>query len=140
MKKSLQLIPIATLALMGTAAQAQLVQYGAALKNYKSVQEKEVRVQDTVTPGVAARSRVAKALADRSVVDATALVQDDGTLRLPPNQTNMVIRTDYNNVTRGPDGAVRVASPEIRGPVNGNVTLYVEGEGVENIYVINNRN
>lgn len=121
------------------AAQAQMVQYGSGLGMYKEVQNKDVRAQDTVTPGVAARARVAKALSDRTVVDASALVQEDGTLKLPPNQSNIVIRTDYTNVTQGSDGSVRVASPVIQGNVNGNVTLYVEGQGVENITVLNNR-
>lgn len=131
----------AALAWLGSAglAQAQMVQYGTAMSMYKDMQDKEIKVTDTVTPGVAARSRVAKALADRSMVDARAMVGEDGTLRLPPNQSNLVIRTDYTDVTQGPDGSVRVASPVIQGNVSGNVTLYVEGEGVENITVLNNR-
>ena len=38
---------------------------------------------------------------------------------------------------RGADGTLRIASPVIQGNVNGNVTLYVEGKGVENITVLN---
>ena len=63
-------------------AQAQMVQYGTAMSMYKDMQDKEIKVTDTVTPSVAARSRVAKALADRSMVDARAMVGEDGTLRL----------------------------------------------------------
>ena len=81
---------------------------------------------------------MAKALEDNKVVDQQALVQPDGTLKIPTNQTNLVIRTNYNNVQQGTDGQVRIASPTIQGNVNGNVTLFVDGKGVENITVLNN--
>ena len=69
----------------------------------------------------------------------SALVQPDGTLKLPDNQQNLVIRTSYSDIQRGADGTLRIASPVIQGNVSGNVTLYVEGRGVENITVLNSR-
>jgi len=86
---------------------------------------------------VSAKARVNQALASNSLVDQSALVQPDGTLKLPDNQQNIVIRTDYTNATRGADGTLRIASPVIQGNVNGSVTLFVEGRGVENITVLN---
>lgn len=120
------------------AAQAQLLNYGEALAAYKDQKEAGIKLIDAVTPGVTAKARVARAIAEDRLVEQRALVQPDGTLRLPANQTNLVIRTDYNDVTRGADGVVRIASPNIEGDVTGNVTLYVDGEGVENITVLNN--
>ncbi|WP_198088569.1 hypothetical protein [Variovorax sp. E3] len=49
-----------------------------------------------------------------------------------------MIRTNYNNVQQGADGQLRIASPTIQGNVSGNVTLFVDGKGVENITVLNN--
>ncbi len=71
------------------------------------------------------------------MVDQSALVQPDGTLKLPDNQQNIVIRTSYSDVQRAADGTLRIASPTIQGNVNGTVTLFVEGKGVENITVLN---
>ena len=119
-------------------AAAQLVNYSEALGAYKDSKEAGIKLVDGVTPGVTARARVAKALEDNKVVDQQALVQPDGTLKIPTNQTNLVIRTNYNNVQQGTDGQVRIASPTIQGNVNGNVTLFVDGKGVENITVLNN--
>lgn len=119
-------------------AQAQLINYGEALAAYKDQKEGGIKLIDSVTPGVSAKARVARAIDEQRIVEERALVQPDGTLQLPSNQTNLVIRTDYTNVSRGPDGVVRIASPNIEGNVTGNVTLYVDGEGVENITVLNN--
>ena len=119
-------------------ASAQLINYSESLGAYKDLRDGGVKLIDGVTPGVAAKASVARAIAKDQVVDQQALVQPDGTLRLPANQTNLVIRTDYSNVTRGTDGQIRVASPSIQGNVNGNVTLYVDGQGIENITVLNN--
>ena len=119
-------------------ASAQLVNYGEALGAYKDSKEAGIRLVDGVTPGVTAKARVARALEQNKVVEQQALVQPDGTLKLPPNQTNLVIRTNYNNVQQGADGQLRIASPTIQGNVSGNVTLFVEGRGLENITVLNN--
>jgi hypothetical protein len=119
-------------------ASAQLVNYGEALGAYKDSKEAGIKLVDGVTPGVTAKARVARALEQNKVVDQQALVQPDGTLKLPPNQTNLVIRTNYNNVQQGADGQLRIASPTIQGNVSGNVTLFVDGKGVENITVLNN--
>ncbi|WP_051954079.1 hypothetical protein [Xenophilus azovorans] len=119
-------------------ASAQLVNYNESLSAYRDLRDGGVKLVDGVTPAVSARASVARAIAKDKIVEQAALVQPDGTLKLPSNQTNLVIRTDYSNVTQGADGTVRVASPSIQGNVNGNVTLYVDGQGVENITVLNN--
>ncbi len=129
----------AALTLCGLGAQAQMVNYGEQLSSYKDMAQSGVSLNDGVFPSVSARSRVNRAIAQNSLVDQSALVQPDGTLKLPDNQQNIVIRTDYTNVTQGADGTLRIASPVIQGNVNGNVTLYVEGRGVENITVLNSR-
>ena len=123
---------------MAGGASAQLVNYTEALGAYKDSKEAGVKLIDGVTPGVTAKARVARALEENKVVDQQALVQPDGTLKLPANQTNLVIRTNYNNVQQGADGQLRIASPTIQGNVSGNVTLFVDGKGVENITVLNN--
>ena len=99
------------LALMGGGAQAQLVNYGEQLGAYKDMAQSGVRLNDGVYPSVSAKARVNRAISQNTLVDQSALVQPDGTLR--------------------------IASPVIQGNVNGNVTLYVEGKGVENITVLN---
>jgi hypothetical protein len=126
------------LALAGAAAQAQLVNYGAPLAAYKDQRDGGIKLLDSVTPGVAAKTTVARALLRNQVTDQQALVQPDGTLKLPNDQTNLVIRSTYGNVTQDADGTVRVASPNIQGNVTGNVTLFVDGKGVDNITVLNN--
>lgn len=128
---------VAALALATTGAQAQLVNYGEHLSNYRDARETGVRLNDATFPAVSAKTRINRALAKDQVLDQAALVQPDGTLKLPANQTNLVIRTDYSSV-QGAGGQVRVASPTIQGNVSGNVTLYVEGKGIENITVLNN--
>ena len=125
-------------ALCALPAAAQLVNYSEALGAYKDSKEAGIKLVDGVTPSVTAKARVAKALEDNKVVEQQALVQPDGTLKIPTNQTNLVIRTNYNNVQQGADGQVRIASPTIQGNVSGNVTLFVDGKGVENITVLNN--
>ena len=127
------------LAFCSLGAQAQMVNYGEQLSSYKDMSQSGVSLNDGVFSSVSARSRVNRAIAQNSLVDQSALVQPDGTLKLPDNQQNIVIRTDYTDVTRGADGSLRIASPVIQGNVNGNVTLYVEGRGVENITVLNSR-
>ncbi len=119
------------------AAQAQLVNYGEQLSAYKDAKETGVRLNDATFPAISAKARVNRALAQQTLVDQAALVQPDGSLKLPPNQSNIVIRTNYGAV-QNLDGQLRIASPSIQGNVNGNVTLYVEGKGVENITVLNN--
>ena len=126
------------LVLLASSASAQLVNYTEALGAYKDSKEAGVKLIDGVTPGVTAKARVARALEENKIVDQQALVQPDGTLKLPANQTNLVIRTNYNNVQQGADGQLRIASPTIQGNVSGNVTLFVDGKGVENITVLNN--
>lgn len=125
------------LALLGAGAQAQLVNYGEQLGAYKDMGSSGVRLQDGVYPSVSAKARVNRAIAQSTLVEQSALVQPDGTLKLPDGQKNIVIRTSYSDVQRGADGTLRIASPVIQGNVNGNVTLYVEGKGVENITVLN---
>ncbi|RYZ05053.1 MAG: hypothetical protein EOO24_12630 [Comamonadaceae bacterium] len=120
------------------AASAQLVNYGEQLGAYKDNQQSGVRLIDATTPGVTAKARVARALEQSRIVEERALLQPDGTLKIPTNQTNVVIRTDYNNVQQAADGTLRIASPTIQGNVSGNVTLFVDGKGVENITVLNN--
>ncbi|RYF66617.1 MAG: hypothetical protein EOO22_20760 [Comamonadaceae bacterium] len=131
------LLATGLLAVAGGAS-AQLVNYSEALGAYKDSKEAGIKLVDGVTPGVTAKARVARALEENKVVNQQALVQPDGTLKLPANQTNLVIRTDYNNVQQGADGQLRIASPTIQGNVSGNVTLFVDGKGVENITVLNN--
>lgn len=125
------------LACCAAAAQAQLINYNEQLGNYKDMGQSGVKLQDSVYPSVSAKARVNRAIAQNSLVDQAALVQPDGTLKLPEDQRNVVIRSTYSDVQRGSDGSLRIASPVIQGPVNGNVTLYVEGRGVENITVLN---
>lgn len=119
------------------AAQAQL-NYNEQIGAYKDQQSSGIRLQDSVTPGVAAKARVSRALARNRLVEQQALVQPDGTLKLPARQTNLVIRSDYQQVQQGSDGQVRIASPVIQGNVSGNVTLYVDGQELQNITVLNN--
>lgn len=125
------------LALLSLGAQAQLVNYGEQLSAYKDMASNGVRLNDSVFPSVSAKARVNRALAQNTLVDQSALVQPDGTLALPEGQKNIVIRSTYSDVQRGADGTLRIASPVIQGNVTGNVTLYVEGKGVENITVLN---
>ncbi|AVP57194.1 hypothetical protein [Pulveribacter suum] len=127
------------LVLCAGGAQAQMVNYGEQLGAYKDMAQSGVRLNDGVYPAVSAKARVARAIARNTLVDQSALLQPDGTLRLPDNQQNVVIRTNYSDVQRGADGSLRIASPVIQGNVTGNVTLYVEGRGVENITVLNSR-
>lgn len=124
-------------ALVATGAQAQLVNYGEQLGAYKDLAQSGVRLNDGVYPSVSAKARVNRAISQNTLVDQSALVQPDGTLKLPEGQKNIVIRSTYSDVQRAPDGTLRIASPVIQGNVNGNVTLYVEGKGVENITVLN---
>ncbi|WP_431150195.1 hypothetical protein [Acidovorax facilis] len=125
------------LALLGAGAQAQMVNYGEQLGAYKDMASSGVRLNDGVYPSVSAKARVNRAISQNTLVDQSALVQPDGTLKLPEGQKNIVIRSSYSDVQRAPDGTLRIASPVIQGNVNGNVTLYVEGKGVENITVLN---
>ena len=123
--------------MLATGAQAQLVNYGEQLGAYKDLAQSGVRLNDGVYPSVSAKARVNRAISQNTLVDQSALVQPDGTLKLPEGQKNIVIRSTYSDVQRAPDGTLRIASPVIQGNVNGNVTLYVEGKGVENITVLN---
>lgn len=125
------------LALLSAGAQAQLVNYGEQLGAYKDMASSGVRLNDGVYPSVSAKARVNRAISQNTLVDQSALVQPDGTLKLPEGQKNIVIRSTYSDIQRGADGTLRIASPVIQGNVNGNVTLYVEGKGVENITVLN---
>lgn len=127
------------LVLFAAGAQAQMVNYGEQLSAYKDMAQSGVRLNDGVYPSVSAKARVNRAIAQNTLVDQSALVQPDGTLKLPDGQKNIVIRSTYSDVQRGADGSLRIASPVIQGNVNGNVTLYVEGKGVENITVLNSR-
>ena len=120
------------------AAQAQMVQYNEQLGAYKDQRDGGVKLQDGTFPAVSAKSAVALALAKNKVIDQSALMQPDGTLKLPSGQQSVVIRADYTNVSQDANGVIRVASPTIEGNVSGNVTLYVEGKGVQNITVLNN--
>ena len=119
-------------------AQAQLVQYNEQISAYKDQKDSGVKLQDGTFPAVSAKANVAMALARNRVVDQEALMQPDGTLKLPSGSQNLVIRTNYTNVQQDPNGVVRVASPTIQGNVNGSVTLFVDGQGVQNITVLNN--
>lgn len=125
------------LAAGASPALAQLVNYNESLGAYKDMQSSGIQLHDVVSPKVAAKARVKKAIREDRLVSQSALKQADGTLKLPPNQQNLVIRTSYDDVTRGTDGSIRIASPQIDGNVNGNVTLYVEGKEVRNITVLN---
>ena len=125
------------LALLGAGAQAQMVNYGEQLGAYKDMAQSGVRLNDGVYPSVSAKARVNRAISQNTLVDQSALVQPDGTLKLPDGQKNIVIRTSYSDVQRAADGTLRIASPTIQGNVNGTVTLFVEGKGVENITVLN---
>lgn len=127
------------LVLFAAGAQAQMVNYGEQLGAYKDMAQSGVRLNDGVYPSVSAKARVNRAIAQNTLVDQSALVQPDGTLKLPDGQKNIVIRSTYSDVQRGADGSLRIASPVIQGNVNCNVTLYVEGKGVENITVLNSR-
>jgi hypothetical protein len=127
------------LVLFAAGAQAQMVNYGEQLGAYKDMAQSGVRLNDGVYPSVSAKARVNRAIAQNTLVEQSALVQPDGTLKLPDGQKNIVIRSTYSDVQRGADGSLRIASPVIQGNVNGNVTLYVEGKGVENITVLNSR-
>ncbi|UOB06633.1 MULTISPECIES: hypothetical protein [Diaphorobacter] len=127
------------LSIVALSAPAQMVNYGEQLGSYKDMAQSGVRLNDGVYPSVSAKARVARAIARNTLVDQSALVQPDGTLKLPDNQQNLVIRTSYSDIQRGADGTLRIASPVIQGNVSGNVTLYVEGRGVENITVLNSR-
>ena len=119
-------------AVLAFPASAQLVSYGEQLGVYKDMQSSGIQLNDAVSPRVAAKARVKKAIRE------DLLVEPDGTLKLPANQQNLVIRSSYSDVTRAPDGSIRIASPQIDGNVNGNVTLYVDGKDIENITVLNN--
>jgi hypothetical protein len=127
----------ASLLLGVAAAQAQLVNYGEQLSSYKDARETGVRLNDATFPAISAKARVNRAIAQQTLVDQAALVQPDGTLKLPENQSNIVIRSNLNNV-QNTNGQLRIASPTIQGNVNGNVTLFVQGKGIENITVLNN--
>ena len=127
------------LSIVALSAPAQMVNYGEQLGSYKDMAQSGVRLNDGVYPSVSAKARVARAIARNTLVDQSALVQPDGTLKLPDNQQNLVIRTSYSDIQRGADGTLRIASPVIQGNVSGNVTLYVEGRGGENITVLNSR-
>lgn len=137
-RAALRGLGLAALVLGATAAQAQLVNYGGPMAAYKDQRDGGIKLLDSVTPGVAAKTTVNRALLRSQVTDQAALVQPDGTLKLPADQTNLVVRTGYDNVTQGADGVVRIASPSIQGNVTGNVVLFVDGKGVENITVLNN--
>jgi len=127
----------AALLLVLCPAQAQLVNYGEQLATYKGMEQSGVRLTNNTYPSVMARARVNFALARNALVSQSALLQPDGTLRLPDRNRNIVIHTDYTDVQQDGNGGIRIASPVIQGNVNGNVTLYVEGGGLENIAIIN---
>lgn len=129
---------VAVLIALGAAStQAQLVNYSEAMSAYKDARSAGVQLNDGVTPGISAKASVARALRRSKVTDQSALVQPDGSLALPANQTNLVIRSRPGDVQRSSDGQVRIASPTIQGNVYGNVTLFVDGEGLENVTVLN---
>jgi hypothetical protein len=117
---------------------AQLLNYGEQMANYKDTSQAGIRLQDGVFPAVSAKARVNRAISEQKLVDQNALMQPDGTLKLPEGQNNLVIRSTLNDVQRGADGTLRIASPTIQGNINGQVTLYVEGRGLQNITVLNN--
>jgi hypothetical protein len=134
---ALRSISLTVFAACSLSAHAQLVNYSEQIGSYKDVKESGVRLTDGVFPRVSVKSRVNHSIAQQTLVDQAALVQPDGSLKLPENQSNIVIRTNYSTV-QNVDGQLRIASPTIQGNVNGNVTLYVEGKGVENITILNN--
>nr|HPK31148.1 hypothetical protein [Ottowia sp.] len=68
------------------AAQAQMVQYNEQLGAYKDQRDGGVKLQDGTFPAVSAKSAVALALAKNKVIDQSALMQPDGTLKLPSGQ------------------------------------------------------
>lgn len=117
--------------------QAQMVNYSDAMSNYKDAQKGNIDLLDKVSAQVAAKTQIKKALRENRVVNAQTLRQPDGTLKLPRNRQNTVIRTNYNDVQYGADGKVRIASPQINGNINGKVILYVEGKGPGNVTVLN---
>ena len=117
--------------------QAQMVNYNEALANYKDAQKGDNELHDKVSAKVTAKTRVAKSIRQSMVLNARDLMRADGTIVLPRNRQNMVIRTSYDDVQMGSNGDVRIASPQIDGNVNGTVILYVDGEGPENVTVIN---
>lgn len=124
-------------AIFPVLGQAQMVNYSEALTNYKDVQKGEIELNDSVSAKVTAKTRATKSIRQSMVLNARDLMQADGTIALPRNRQNMVIRTNYGDVQTGGNGDVRIASPQIDGNVNGTVILYVEGEGPENVTVIN---
>lgn len=117
--------------------QAQMVNYSDAMSNYKDAQKGNIDLLDKVSAQVAAKTQIKKALRENRVVNAQTLRQPDGTLKLPRNRQNTVIRTNYSDVQYGADGKVRIASPQINGNINGKVILYVEGKGPGNVTVLN---
>ncbi|MDO4795355.1 MAG: hypothetical protein Q4A28_05365 [Brachymonas sp.] len=123
--------------LLPAVGQAQIVNYNEALANYKDAQKGDIELHDKVSVQVAAKSLAAKSLRESRILSARALEQADGSLKLPGNQQNVVIRTHYNDVTRGADGSIRIASPQIDGNVSGTVILYVDGKAPENITLVN---
>lgn len=123
--------------LLPALGQAQIVNYNEALGNYKDAQKGDIELHDKVSAQVAAKTQAAKSLRESRILSARALEQADGTLKLPGNQQNVVIRTHYNDVTRGADGSIRIASPQIDGNVSGTVILYVDGKAPENITLVN---
>ncbi len=122
----------------GAMAQPQGLNYGEALATYKDQATAGVKLQDGVFPGVSAKASINRAISRDSVINQSALLQPDGTLKLPDNQQNLVIRSTVTDVQRDANGTVRVASPTIQGNVTGNVTLFVDGQGIKNITVLNN--
>jgi hypothetical protein len=129
---------VSALLVCASGSFAQMVNYGEQLATYKDSNQNGVRLQDGVFPGVSAKARVNRAISEQKLVDQSALMQPDGTLKLPDGRNNLVIRSTLNDVQRGADGTLRIASPTIQGNINGQVTLFVEGRGVQNITVLNN--
>lgn len=134
------LLGVAMAGLFATAlpVSAQIVDYNSPLAGYKSDRAAGIENGNGVFVGISAKASVNRAIRKNEVVDQQALVQPDGTLKLPDNQQNLVIRSTYSDVQRAADGTVRVASPTIQGNVTGNVTLFVDGQGIKNVTVINN--
>ncbi len=127
----------AACAVLPMLGQAQMLNYGEAISDYKDAQKGDIELHDKVSAKVSAKTRAAKAIRQSTVLNARDLTQPDGTIALPRNRQNLVIRTNYNDVQSGGNGDVRIASPQIDGNVNGTVILYVEGEGPETVNVIN---
>lgn len=121
---------------LATAVHAQMVSYTEQIGNYKDMQSSGIRLQDTVSPSIEAKARVNKILREGRITDFHALQQPDGTLKLPSNQQNLVIRTNYSDVN-SVGGRVNIASPTITGDVHGTVTLLVDGKAPDNITVLN---